>query len=131
MLPSNSRVSEAPGQLLSIARQIRMTTENPESSTELGVHQAARLEKLRRLEALGVDPWGHRFDNRLLNRDVRAMADQVQYQTEDGRKLALPIVEGEGAVDYRAWKTEQGAALRSGRSFAWPDASSCFATQAS
>ena len=24
-------------------------------------------------------------------------------------KLALPIVEGEGAVDYRAWKTEQGA----------------------
>ena len=89
MLPSNSRVSEAPGQLLSIARQIRMTTENPESSTELGVHQAARLEKLRRLEALGVDPWGHRFDNRLLNRDVRAMADQVQYQTEDGSKTRL------------------------------------------
>lgn len=85
-----------------------MTTDNPESSTELGVHQAARLEKLRRLEALNIDPWGQRFDDRLLNAKVRAMADQVLFQTEDGKKLALPIVDGEGAVDYKAWKAAQG-----------------------
>jgi lysyl-tRNA synthetase class 2 len=27
-------------------------------------HAAARLEKLRQIEALGIDPWGHRFDGR-------------------------------------------------------------------
>ena len=31
-----------------------------------GVHEAARREKLRKIEALGVDPWGGRFDGRML-----------------------------------------------------------------
>ncbi|MDZ4851751.1 MAG: lysine--tRNA ligase [Pirellulaceae bacterium] len=91
-----------------------MTTENSESSSELGVYQAARLEKLRRLEAQGIDPWGQRFDDRLLNAAVRAMSDQVQFQTEDGRKLPLPTVEGDAAVDYKAWKSEHGPGAETG-----------------
>ena len=34
--------------------------------------EAARLEKLKNIEALGVDPWGQRFDGHLALRDARA-----------------------------------------------------------
>ncbi len=88
-----------------------MTTENPISTTEnddLSVYQAARLAKLRKIEAMGIDPWGHRFDNRILNRELRAMADQVKFRKSDGQELALPNFDGENPVDYKAWKAEQG-----------------------
>ncbi len=35
---------------------------DPPASTEPPDQAAFRLDKLRQLEALGVDPWGHRFD---------------------------------------------------------------------
>ena len=40
-------------------------TSSPESSSSQspGVHEAARREKLRKLQSLGIDPWGGRFDN--------------------------------------------------------------------
>src|SRR3954467_10626691 len=34
--------------------------------------EAARLEKLHKIEALGLDPWGQRFDNHVAIRDARA-----------------------------------------------------------
>lgn len=34
--------------------------------------EAARLNKLQQIEALGVDPWGHRFDNHQRIEDARA-----------------------------------------------------------
>jgi lysyl-tRNA synthetase class 2 len=34
---------------------------NPESTS--GDARASRMEKLRKIEALGIDPWGQRFDN--------------------------------------------------------------------
>jgi lysyl-tRNA synthetase class 2 len=85
-----------------------MTTTATSDESNLNAYQAARLAKLRKIEALGIDPWGHRFDNRILNRDLRAMADQVKFRKADGTELSLPIVEGEGAVDYKTWKAEQG-----------------------
>ena len=33
--------------------------------------EAARLEKLRRIESLGLDPWGQRFDDHQAINDVR------------------------------------------------------------
>ena len=36
--------------------------------------EAVRLEKLRKIEALGLDPWGQRFDGHQAIADVRALA---------------------------------------------------------
>ena len=36
------------------------------------VLEAARREKLRKIEEMGIDPWGGRFDDRSLIGDVRA-----------------------------------------------------------
>ncbi|MFM8573509.1 MAG: amino acid--tRNA ligase-related protein, partial [Pirellula sp.] len=80
-----------------------------QNSNELGVHQAARLEKLRKIEATGIDPWGHRFDDRLFIDSVRAKASEVHFKKQDGTVVSLPDFEGSTPVDYKAWKTQQGA----------------------
>src|SRR5215212_4037163 len=51
-----------------------MAEESPEGL------EAVRLEKLRRIEALGLDPWGTRFDGHQAIAEVRA----------------IPIAEGSG-----------------------------------
>ena len=53
-----------------------MTSEsNPENSPVTSDDhdrlEAARREKLRKIAALGVDPWGGRFDDRTLIGDIR------------------------------------------------------------
>ncbi len=48
--------------------------------------QAARREKLRKIEALGVDPWGGRFD------DYQAIGD---IRRREGEIVASPPTEGE------------------------------------
>lgn len=35
-----------------------------------------RADKLRRIEELGVDPWGHRFDNKVDVKDVLSLSDE-------------------------------------------------------
>ncbi len=80
-----------------------------QNSNELGVHQAARLEKLKKIEAMGIDPWGHRFDSRQFIQEVQAKSSEVHYKTQDGTLLALPAFDGPSPVDYRAWKAQQGA----------------------
>ena len=40
-------------------------TSSPDSPSEPHRLEAARLEKLHRLEALGIDPWGQRFDGHI------------------------------------------------------------------
>ena len=67
-----------------------MADSQDQDNTGLGVHQAARLEKLKKIEALGLDPWGARFDNRTFNGPVREMANQVQFKKEDGTLVPLP-----------------------------------------
>ncbi|WP_146675456.1 lysine--tRNA ligase [Pirellula sp. SH-Sr6A] len=89
-----------------------MADSREQDNTGLGVHQAARLEKLHKIEALGLDPWGQRFDERSFIRSVRELADQVKYRKEDGTLVELPDLEQLAAagtpVDYKAWKGEQG-----------------------
>jgi len=48
-----------------ITQGLMMSEETPDSL------EAARLEKLRRIEALGLDPWGQRFDDHQAINDVR------------------------------------------------------------
>ena len=49
----------------------------PPSAETLGLHEAARREKLNRLVALGVDPWGHRFDDYQSIAEIRARAGEI------------------------------------------------------
>ncbi len=70
--------------------------------------RAARLEKLRKIEELGIDPWGQRFDNRKMIASVRSMCNEIQFEKTDGTKLDLPVFSDETPVDYKAWKAEQG-----------------------
>jgi len=39
--------------------------------------EAARREKLRKIEELGFDPWGQRFDNHIAIGTIRTMEDQI------------------------------------------------------
>ncbi len=41
--------------------------------TDLSDHAASRLEKLRKLEALGIDPWGQRFDDKTSIGEIRML----------------------------------------------------------
>ena len=53
--------------------------ENPELEAELvedvQMHVASRREKMRKIKELGLDPWGGRFDDRLLVSEIRARVD--------------------------------------------------------
>ncbi len=51
---------------------------------------------------------GHRIDDRLLNQQVRELANQIRFRKADGTELELPDFEGSEKVDYKAWKAGQG-----------------------
>jgi lysyl-tRNA synthetase, class II len=74
----------------------------------LNTHQQARLNKLRKIEERGVDPWGGYFPDRQWVEEIRGRAGEVQFQRADGSLLPLPVLEGEGAVEYKQWKSEVG-----------------------
>jgi lysyl-tRNA synthetase class 2 len=46
------------------------------------VLEAARREKLRKIEELGLDPWGHRFDNHSPIGKIREMENQIITEKE-------------------------------------------------
>ena len=52
--------------------------ENSDSALE-----QARRQKKAKLEELGVDPWGSRFDDRTLIGDIREQESQIVYRKED------------------------------------------------
>ena len=83
---------------------------NVDSVEEQQMHVASRREKMRKIEELGLDPWGSRFDDRLLISEIRARVGEVQYQKEDGTLVDLPElhVDPEQRVNMREWRAEQG-----------------------
>lgn len=48
------------------------------NDNELSPLEAARREKMRRLEELGIDPWGHRFDGHQAIAAVRARESEIE-----------------------------------------------------
>jgi lysyl-tRNA synthetase class 2 len=82
----------------------------PDSSLDTTDPRVARREKLKKISERGIDPWGSRFDDRLMVDQVRQLIPQIEYQFADGRKVALPDFSGPEPVDYRAWKEQQHAA---------------------
>ncbi|WP_435011756.1 lysine--tRNA ligase [Tundrisphaera lichenicola] len=77
-----------------------MSEETPDSL------EAARLEKLRRIEALGLDPWGRRFDDHRAISEIRAIplpeAPEGEEVPRPSARIAGRIVlkRGQGKVNF-------------------------------
>jgi lysyl-tRNA synthetase, class II len=52
-------------------------SEPPDPGSHPGMHEAARREKLRKLQELGVDPWGQRFDGHQAIAAIRAREGEI------------------------------------------------------
>ena len=78
------------------------------SADELKDPRIARRDKMRRIMELGIDPWGQRFDDRLMNGKVREMAGEIKWRKADGTIVDLPAMDGAEPTDMRAWRTAQG-----------------------
>jgi len=86
------------------------TSSNPATPAPVSpdVYEASRREKLRKLESLGIDPWGSRFDDRLLIGDIRGLKDKVHFVKESGERVAIPSREENPELDFRKWLADQG-----------------------
>ena len=65
-----------------------------EAAREAGLHERARREKLRKIQELGVDPWGSRFDGRMLLQDVRALEGTIETKQEGEGEAAAHVEHG-------------------------------------
>jgi lysyl-tRNA synthetase, class II len=57
---------------------------------EPGMHEASRREKLRRIEELGIDPWGQRVDDIVPIIEARRRVLTLEYKQENDEKRPLP-----------------------------------------
>ena len=75
--------------------------------------EAARLEKLRRIEALGLDPWGQRFDGHQAIAEVRACVVPEGTGSEGGAKVRIAgrimLRRGQGKVNFLELRDWTGA----------------------
>ncbi len=69
--------------------------------------RVARRNKLNQLVERGIDPWGHRFDDRTLIGDCRKRVGEVKFVTAKGETLELPDFDSP-ETNYKNWKTEHG-----------------------
>ena len=91
-------------------------TQHPEEENEL---LRSRRKKMQRLEELGIDPWGHRFDDRSLIADIRSRSNEIGYCLESGQVLGLPDLSTPELKDqFREWIADQGRERCRGRPFA-------------
>ena len=104
--PSDTRLTATPAPAHTKSPTV---TEQPADQSAASDWQSARREKLERIEELGRDPWGGRFDDHASIASIRARAGEIGYRLEDGRDVELPDFDamGEG-FDFRAWLAEQG-----------------------
>ena len=57
--------------------QPKMNTPGDSDRSSPGMHEASRREKLRKLESLGVDPWGGRFDDVMSVGAIRSREGEI------------------------------------------------------
>src|SRR5882724_5613423 len=84
------------------------------SSEDISRLEAARREKLRKIAALGVDPWGGRLDDRLLIGDIRGRKNEIKYVRELDGPIDVPDREAQPELDFRGWMQDQGKGEWSG-----------------
>jgi lysyl-tRNA synthetase class 2 len=89
-----------------------MTDQPPPSSPPTddtpGLHEAARRDKLRRIAALGHDPWGGRFDDRALIGELRARRGEIRFVRDGGQHVEIPDRNAQPDLDFRGWLQDQG-----------------------
>ncbi len=73
-----------------------------------GIHEASRRDKMRKIEEMGVDPWGGRFDDRAYIGDIRGRSGEIHFLREDGQVVELPALDDEAWSDFRQWISDQG-----------------------
>ena len=81
---------------------------SPPSGEEVSRLEAARREKLRKITALGVDPWGGRFDDRSLIEEIRGRQSEIRYVREVGGPAEVPDRTTQPDLDFRGWLQDQG-----------------------
>ena len=77
--------------------------QRPETTSSGEMLEASRREKLRKIQALGIDPWGKRFDAHQRIEDIRGAGGQVVYRTENGAETPLPA----DGIDFKEWLGQQ------------------------
>ncbi|MEM9365237.1 MAG: lysine--tRNA ligase [Planctomycetota bacterium] len=82
-------------------------TDGEDQPEDLTDPHAARRHKLVQLTEKGIDPFGHRLDNRTWVSECRDRIGEIQFVTKDGQTLELPDVESDD-IDYRQWKSDNG-----------------------
>ena len=88
------------------------TTPEPEGG---GLNpEEARRAKLEKISAMGLDPWGQRFDDRSSIESVRARIGESKLKLESGEVVDLPEQADDEDFDFRAWMKEQGKGKMSG-----------------
>ena len=69
----------------------------------------ARRQKLAKIQELGHDPWGFRFDDHQSIAAIRQRADEIVFSDEAGQTKSLPDMSLLAAdFDFRSWLAEQG-----------------------
>lgn len=69
----------------------------------------ARRKKLEALKAMGVDPWGGRFEDQQSIASIRGRLSEVTYKTDAGAEHSLPDFDAQGDdFNFRQWKADQG-----------------------
>ncbi len=51
-----------------------------ESANAPGMHEASRREKMRKIQELGIDPWGARFDGHMPIGEIRARESEINVE---------------------------------------------------
>ncbi|MCL2305585.1 MAG: lysine--tRNA ligase [Planctomycetaceae bacterium] len=70
-----------------------------EESTGTGVVlEASRREKLRKIEELGFDPWGQRFEGHMATAEIRARQSEIQTDPNDHNAQTGPKVRAAGRI---------------------------------
>ena len=69
--------------------------------------RVARRNKLEQIVQRGIDPFGSRFDDRLLVSQCRDRISEVKFLKESGEAIELPDF-GNDDIDYRQWKSDNG-----------------------
>ena len=62
---------------------------------------------MRQISQRGIDPFGCRFDNRMLVSDCVAKIGEIKFVKQDGAEIELPDFDRED-LDYRQWKSDNG-----------------------
>lgn len=84
------------------------STASPDGGDDFDRLEAARREKLRKIAALGVDPWGGRFDDRTLIGEIRDRRGEIKYVRETGGPIEPPDRDAQPELDFRGWMQDQG-----------------------